>query len=159
MKRNLMGKYLKLTLLIAVLACIVLFFVIVPHVTHELTAYNPVYEIIYVPAIIFIWLTSVPVFIAFYKFWVIFTEIGRDNSFCERNAKALRDVSFLAVIDAVLYFAVLIALLLMNVYSTGILVLAMFIIFAALIFAVLCAALSHLVEKAAALKSENDLTI
>jgi len=159
MKRNLMGKYLKLTLVIALLACIVLFFVIVPNVITDLTSYNAIYDVIYIPALIFIWFTTIPVFIAFYKFWIVFSEIGRDNSFCERNARALRDVSFLASLDSVLYFIALIIALVMNLYSTGILIIALFIIFAGLIFAVLCAALSHLVEKAAALKSENDLTI
>ena len=159
MKRNLMGKYLKLTLVIALLACIVLFFVIVPNVITDLTSYNAIYDVIYIPALIFIWFTTIPVFIAFYKFWIVFSEIGRDNSFCERNARALRDVSFLASLDSVLYFIALIIALVMKLYSTGILIIALFIIFAGLIFAVLCAALSHLVEKAAALKSENDLTI
>jgi len=159
MKRNEMGKYLKLVLLIAALACIVLFFVIVPRVAFDLTKYNDVYDIIYIPALVFIWLTSIPVFIAFYKFWSIFSEIGKDNSFCDKNAKSLRDVSVLAVLDGILYFIALIVLLVLGVYSTGILILLMFIVFTAMIFAVLCAALSHLVEKAAALKTENDLTI
>ncbi len=159
MKRTEMGKYLKLTLIIALLASIVFFFIVIPTAAFKLTSYDVIYDLIYVPALIFMWISTIPVFISFYKFWIVFTEIGRDNSFCEKNARALHDVGIFAILDAILYLIALIAMIILNIFSAVILIITLFVIFVALVMAVLCIALSHLVEKAAALKSENDLTI
>ncbi len=97
----------------------------------------------------------IPLFLSMYDLWRIFTEIGRDNSFCLENALRLRRISFYALFDTVLLLAGVVAALVLqfNPYAR---------IFLALMgraATVACAALSHLTRKAALLKDENDLTI
>lgn len=97
----------------------------------------------------------IPLFLAMMDLWKIFTEIGRDNSFCLENALRLRRISFYALFDTVLLLAgVILALILRwNPYAL------IFLSLMGLAATVACAALSHLTRKAALLKDENDLTI
>ena len=81
MKRNELGKSLKTVLIIAVLVSLVLLFVVIPLAGKTLSEENPEFKKIFVPCLIFVYISAVPVFIAYYKFWVIFSEIARDNSF------------------------------------------------------------------------------
>ena len=87
------------------------------------------------------------------------TEIGKDNSFSEINAKMLKTIALLAAMDSV-YIFVAGGILFALGMSTGIVeVLILFVVFAGVVVTVAAAALSHLVYKAAAMKEENDLSI
>lgn len=105
-------------------------------------------------------LLFVPLFAALWELWRIFTEIGRDNSFCLENAMRLRRVSFYALADTILELvSVLLFVLCCAECSFGWIFLKLFFMLVGIAMAVACAALSHLTRKAALLKDENDLTI
>ncbi len=91
--------------------------------------------------------------------WQIAAEIGRDNSFCHKNAERLRLISFLALTDTVLYIASGFYLALANILPISVFLLIVGIVSIGIALTVASAALSHLTQKAADLKSENDLTI
>lgn len=104
---------------------------------------------------IFLTFSAVPVFASLFLAWKIFADIGRDKSFTEKNAMRLRLISRLALLDTFAYVvrAVVLGILGINDFSS------LIIIFLGIAMTVITAALSHLTRKAAALKSENDLTI
>ena len=110
----------------------------------------------------FVWLTVfygvtlVPMYAALVLFWRIFADIGRDRSFTQKNALRLRGVSRLALLDTLLYVAGLVVVFLRG---PNVLLLFITVILLGIAMTVLCAALSHLTQKAYELKSENDLTI
>ena len=60
-------------------------------------AYNAAWMI--TPGIVCISISAVPIAIALVLFWQICTEIGRDNSFCHKNAGRLTAIGFCALID------------------------------------------------------------
>lgn len=109
------------------------------------------------PGIIAISLSAIPIAIALVLFWKICTEIGRDNSFCHKNASRLTGIGFCALVDTAYCAVGTVTLELLAgspVWLLGLMVCTVG-------FAIALAAflLSHLVLKAADLKAENDLTI
>lgn len=109
------------------------------------------------PGIIAVSVSAIPIAVALILFWRICTEIGRDNSFCHKNASRLTGIGFCALIDTG-YCAVgtvtLEILVGSPIWLTGLMVCTV-----GLAIALAAFLLSHLVLKAADLKAENDLTI
>ena len=119
----------------------------------------PQYEDAYWPWLIILWMSAIPCYLVLLCGWRISTEIGKDNSFSEINAKMLKTIALLAAMDSA-YIFVAGGILFALGMSTGIVeVLILFVVFAGVVVTVAAAALSHLVYKAAAMKEENDLTI
>ncbi|MDO4710582.1 MAG: DUF2975 domain-containing protein [Peptostreptococcaceae bacterium] len=111
------------------------------------------------PCLTFIWIACCPIYMALYQAWMIFTNIGEDNSFCEDNILRLKIISRLSIIVVSMYSFAAFALLFMDLVSIYIFLAIFVILFASIFIAVLSAVLSHLVKKAVELKNENDLTI
>ena len=105
------------------------------------------------------WITAVPCYLVLLEGWKIAGEIGRDHSFSMNNARSLKHVSGLAAFDASFFFAENIILLLLDMNHPGIAAGSMFVVFGGVAVAVAAASLSHLVQKAAKIQEENDLTI
>jgi len=109
------------------------------------------------PGIVAVSVSAVPIAISLVLFWRICTQIGRDNSFCRKNARWLTGIGLCALVDTG-YCAVgtVTAELLVGgpfwVLGVGVCVVGLAVALAAFL-------LSHLVLKAAEMKSENDLTI
>ena len=114
-------------------------------------------EWIVTPGIAAVSLSAIPVAIALALFWRICTEIGRDNSFCRRNARWLSGIGFCALLDTG-YCAVGTVTIELLVGSP-IWILGMGVCMVGLAIALAAFLLSHLVLRAAELKDENDLTI
>lgn len=111
------------------------------------------------PLLIFIWLTGVPCYAVLVCGWIISSEIGRDNSFCRKNARLLRLVSFLTAGDTLFFFAGSLIFFALGVCRPWVAAVSLLFVCAGAAIAVAAAALSHLVLKAAKLREENDLTI
>lgn len=102
-------------------------------------------------------ISAIPIAIALVLFWRICTEIGRDNSFCHKNARWLSGIGFCAMLDTG-YCAVGTVTIELLVGSP-IWLLGMGVCVVGLAIAMAAFLLSHLVLKAADMKAENDLTI
>ena len=109
------------------------------------------------PGIIAISISAIPIAIALVLFWQICTEIGRDNSFCHKNAGRLTGIGFCALIDT--GYCAVGTVTLEILVGSPIWVLGLMVCTVGLAIALAAFLLSHLVLKAADLKSENDLTI
>jgi len=106
-----------------------------------------------------VWASMIPMLWFLALIWQIAGEIGRDNSFCLKNAQRLKVCSYLALTDTVLYAVSLVIMALRNELTIRVLAMTVLLLAMGVAVAVCCAALSHLTRKAAILQDENDLTI
>ncbi len=159
MKQLEMARWLKIIDALSLVCCVVLAFVVVPLMGYDLAARYPDVADMFWPCLVFVWLSAVPMIVICVVAWQIFVQIGRDESFSHENARRLRMISYLASIDAVAYLLASVVLALKSLLPLNVLVVALVIMMGALILAVASATLSHLTEKAAVLKAENDLTV
>ena len=111
------------------------------------------------PATVAVSLSAIPIAIALALFWRICTEIGRDNSFCHKNAWRLSGIGFCALADTAYCVVGTVTIFVITGGHPGVLLAAATAIFIGLAIALAAVLLSHLVLKAAELKDENDLTI
>lgn len=109
------------------------------------------------PGIAAISLSAIPVAIALVLFWKICTEIGRDNSFCHKNARLLSGIGFCALLDT--GYCAIGTVTIELLVGSPIWLLGLGACTVGLAIALAAFLLSHLVLKAADLKDENDLTI
>ena len=111
------------------------------------------------PWMVFLWVSAVPCYAMLVYGWKVVVNIGRDRSFCNENAYALKNISYLALCDSVYFFVGNVVLYLMDMNHPSVFLASFFVIFAGVAVAVAAAALSHLVLKAARLQEQSDLTI
>ena len=103
--------------------------------------------------------TLLPGFAGLWEFWKICVEIGRDNSFSQKNARSLFRICLLALMMAALLAVGVAALCLLGMGLPALLIAMLGFAAACALVALLANALAQLVRRAAAIKSENDLTI
>lgn len=151
--------WLRAVVILVFLCCLFLGGLAGTELVDELVMAKPAYENLYLPGLIFFWVTLLPVIAALVLAWRIFTEIGRDNSFCEKNALRLRGISRLALLDTLLYIACAAVLACLRLLHPGFFLMFLAVVFVGIAMTITSASLSHLTRKAADLKSENDLTI
>lgn len=159
MEQKDLSKWLKFILVGVGICGTIVYFVIIPSYGASLVSLYPEFSNRYWPWLIFLWATAVPCYSALALGWKIASDIGADHSFTKKNASRLKWVSWLAAFDAAFFFIGNIVLLFANMSHPGIVLLSLLIVFAGVSIAVAAAVLSHLVNKAAMLQEESDLTI
>jgi len=158
MKQKELSGWLKVLIIVAYVCCAAAAIWLVPELGRTAVAYELAETWLFWPCLIFFWLTLVPVLWCLVLAWRIAAEIGKDNSFCMENALRLRTVSRLALVDTIAYLIAAIVLTPFGLNLPGLMLfLAIMILGSAL--SVGMAALSHLIAKAADLKTDSDLTI
>ncbi len=153
------SKWLKIILVGVGICGAVIYCFIFPYLGKDIIADWPEFSGWYWPWLLFLWATAIPCYIALVYGWEIATDIGKDNSFCIENANRLKTIAILAAADSAFVFIGNVVFLLLNMNHPGVMLAALFVVFAGIAIAVAAAALSHLVLKAAKLREENDLTI
>ena len=143
---------------LVILALIVYGF-IVPEAGKTILSGAPEFKSWYLPWLIFSWLTAVPCLIAAIFAWKVADNIGKDRSFSNENALLLKRISILAALEGALIVTGNIVFFLLGMNHPGIVIALFMIAFVPFAVSVACAALSHLVKKAADLQEESDLTI
>ncbi|MFA9379880.1 MAG: DUF2975 domain-containing protein [Acetanaerobacterium sp.] len=159
MKQAELARWLQWMVAVIALAGLAMCFLIAPALGSDAARMNPEFKYMFWPCLVFIWISAVPFYLALWKTWQICGDISRDNSFSWKNAERLKFISKLALFDCLLYMAAAIVLFIMNLLHPSILLMVLFIIVVGISIAAVSAVLSHLVEKAGALRQENDLTI
>lgn len=104
-------------------------------------------------------LTGIPCYVALCFSWKIMSNIANDQSFTIENAENLKKISWLAAVDAVFLLVWNVVLFVLKVSNLNILLVCLLIDFMGIVIAVIFAALSHLVGKAAELQEQSDYTI
>ena len=138
---------------------LIVFFAILPTIGDSLHASYPEFAGWHWPWMIFLWCTSIPCFLVLALGWMIAVNIGADRSFSSENAQLLRRIAWLAAGDTVFFFAGNVLLFFLNMNHPGILLISLLICFAGVAVTVAAICLSHLVQKAADLQEQSDLTI
>ena len=150
---------MKLAALAAALVGLLAAFVFLPMLASALLEEFPAYQKWYWPCLIYGWVVLLPGFAGLWEFWKICVEIGRDNSFSQKNARSLFRICLLALTMAALLAVGVAALCLLGMGLPALLIAMLGFAAACALVALLANALSQLVRRAAAIKSENDLTI
>ena len=150
---------MKLAALAAALVGLLAAFVFLPMLASALLEEFPAYQKWYWPCLIYGWAVLLPGFAGLWEFWKICVEIGRDNSFSQKNARSLFRICLLALTMAALLAVGVAALCLLGMGLPALLIAMLGFAAACALVALLANALSQLVRRAAAIKSENDLTI
>jgi len=138
---------------------LIVYFYILPVYGKLLASDNPLYPDIYYAWMYFLWTTCIPCYLVLVFGWKIAIQIGNDNSFSIENAKSLKNIAYLAAVDTVIMFVGSGVLLVFNLSTAILEMLALLVVFVGASFIVVAAALSHLVYKAACIQEENELTI
>ena len=150
---------MKLAALAAALIGLLAAFVFLPMLASALLEEFPAYQKWYWPCLIYGWAVLAPGFAGLWEFWKICVEIGRDNSFSQKNARSLFRICLLALTMAALLAVGVAALCLLGMGLPALLIAMLGFAAACALVALLANALAQLVRRAAAIKSENDLTI
>lgn len=159
MTQKSLSKWLKGIIIGIALCGFVIYSFLLPMFGRDLADANPEFAYCYEPWLVILWITAVPCYLVLFNGWRITTQIARDNSFSMENARYLKHICILALIDSVYFFVANLILLFLNMNHPGILLASLFVDFAGVVVAVTAAALSHLVLKAAEIQQENQLTI
>lgn len=159
MKQSELASWLKAIVIFTGAVGLVFLLLFAPGLTAEIAGRMPEGAIHTERILIFIWVVSLPVYMALFCVWRICCEISRNNSFSHRNAMLLRNVSYICLLECVVFLAAGISLMLIGCFDILLLLLVFSAILVGVFLAAASAALSHLTDKAAALKHENDLTI
>ena len=159
MKQQSLAKWLKIILIGVGLCGLVVLFLIIPDYGISLVYAYPEFSDRYWPWQVFLWICGIPCYIALVFGWKIAANIGRDRSFSYDNAKYLKWIAWLAAGDGIFFFIGSAVLLFLNMSHPGVFLLSLIVVFVAFAITVAAAALSHLVQKAAVLQEQSDLTI
>lgn len=159
MSQKELSRWLRAVVIVGWCGCALMAAWVMPELAREAAWVFPELNYLKWPCLIFFWCALVPVVVALWFAYKIFTEIGKDNSFCTENALRLRIISRLALADTVACLAAMAVLLLLNALHPGVFLLILAVIVVGTAVTVAAASLSHLTLKAANLQDENDLTI
>lgn len=160
MEQKALGRWLKWIILGMALCGIVVYGVAFPALGRQIAYFEEgAYDHCFWPWLIFIWCTGLPCYASLVLCWKIASNIGKEQAFSAENARLFRYISRLAVGDSVFFFAGNIIYLLIGYSHPGIVICSLLPVFAAVAISVGTAGLSQLVQKAADLQQQSDLTI
>ena len=138
---------------------IIVYFAILPTIGADLRDSYPEFAGWHWPWMVFLWCTSIPCFLVLALGWKIAANIGADRSFSAENARLLQRIAWLAAGDTAFFFTGNVVFLFLNMNHPWILLASLLICFAGVAVTVAAVCLSHLVQKAADLQEQSDLTI
>lgn len=165
MKQKTLVSWLKAILIIFGLLLAVLLFVIMPSIGRQVMTDVPETAFLFWPCLVFVWVMGVPVYMMLMEAWKVCRRIGSGQPFCGENAKSFVVIGQYSLLDCVLLFLGNVAFAIMSsvtglhIYSGGIPIFSLLLIFIGLALAVAAATLSHLIYKASDMNEENELTI
>ena len=141
-------------LLIGLIVLAICVFALPPLIVSEKVGdYRPIFLGLYVPAI--------PFFFALYQALKLLGHIDKNEAFSELSVKALKNIKYSAVTISALFAAGMpyIFYAAEQDDAPGVVAIGLIIIFASLVIATFAAVLQKLLQNAAEIRSENDLTV
>ncbi len=160
MRQSTLSNWLKFIILGVGLCGLVIYLLVVPMLGQTVAAAeNGLFDRLYWPWLVLIWVTALPCYAALAFGWIIAVNIGRDRSFSVENARLLKWISGLAAADAAFFFLGNLLYLFLGWSHPGVTLLSLIVVFVGVAISVAAAALSHLVMKAALLQEQSDLTV
>lgn len=160
MRQKALSNWLKFIIVGVGICGLVVYLMVVPMLGQTVAvAEDGVFDHLYWPWLVLIWVTALPCYAALAFGWIIAVNIGKDRSFSVENARLLKWISGLAAGDAAFFFLGNILYLFLGWSHPGVTLMCLIVVFVGVAISVAAAALSHLVMKAAMLQEQSDLTI
>ena len=159
MNQKKLSRWLKGITIVLFLMLLSVFFLLSPMIETGLAALSNANAAHYHAYFILARVMLLPCFAALWFFWKICRNIGSDRSFCTENVRYLKTIAVLALCDTLVCFVSVVVFACIASFGVGFYVASLVIIVIGIAVAIASLVLAHLTEKAAALKSENDLTI
>ena len=159
MGQKALARWLKLILCGVGLCGAAVYFGFFPSMGSSLAAYYPEFSDRYWPWLIFLWGSGIPCYLVLGLGFRIARNIGEDRSFSRANAEYLKWIAYLAAGDGVYFFLGNVILWLTDMSHPGMALASLLVVFAGVSVTVAAAVLSHLVQKAADLEEQSELTI
>ena len=159
MEQRKMIKWLKFLVIFVAICGLILCAVVIPVVGKELSGMSPELGRYFKPWVTFVWVLAIPCFAALIHAWMIFSNIEKNKAFSMENAKHMEKISYLAGADTIALISGNIVLLILNMNHPSVFLVFLMIGIIGIGISVAAAVLSHLIQKAANLQDENDLTI
>ena len=159
MNQAVLSRWLKGIIVGMALCGLILYAWVIPQTGQELVRQFPEFSACYLPWLVFLRLTGIPCYAVLAIGWKISANIGANRSFSADNARLLKWIAYLAAGDAAFYLIVNLVFLFLNMLHPSLLLLLLLVVFCGASVSVVCAALSHLVAKAAVLQEQSDGTI
>lgn len=159
MEQRKMVKWLKFLVIFVAICGLILCAVVIPVVGRELSGMSPELGRYFKPWVTFVWVLAIPCFAALIHAWMIFSNIEKNKAFSMENAKHMEKISYLAGADTIALISGNIVLLILNINHPSVFLVFLMIGIIGIGISVAAAVLSHLIQKAANLQDENDLTI
>lgn len=159
MSQKSLSKWLKAIIGGMAICGALIYLYIIPILGRDLVDARPEYTSWYFPWLAVVLVSAIPCYWGLYFGWKISTEIGKDNSFSMENAEYLKNISILAALDSLYFFAANVVFMVINMNHPGVFLISLIVVFIGVAVTVAAAALSHLVRKAAEIQQENELTI
>jgi hypothetical protein len=156
MNRLSLARRLRLILIGIALCGLLFYLILLPWLLARLLPDDP---IILRAHLILLWISGIPCYTVLYHGWNIVRNIAADRSFCSENARRMRSISTLAMIDTAYIPLCDLILFLLGGAEGIILLLSAVIIFVGIAVSTVAAALSHLILRAAELQELDDLTV
>lgn len=161
MSQKSLSNWLKVIIILMAVCGLVVYMYIFPNLILRFMPYSQNGEnlSIFNNWMIILWISAIPCYMVLVFGWLISKNIGNDKSFTIENAKYLKYIMVITLVDCIYYFIANIIMFYMKANNETIMIFSLVAIFAGIVFAVAIACLSHLVLKAAKLQTENELTI
>lgn len=159
MNQKELSNWLKILIIVSSILGLIICFTLAPRIGTSILANHPHKKYMFWPCLIFIWVGSVPIYLAFFQAWKIFDNVGKDKAFSEQSVSAFNIITKLCIVEIILFCFGLVSLIFLNVSNITVYIVVFFIMFSAIFVGTSSAIFSHLVSKAVALQKENDLTI
>lgn len=159
MQQKSLSNWLKVAIICLAVFGLLVYGMVIPNYGRNLAVQNPDYAHCFWPWMTLLILTAIPCYTALVYGWRIATDIGRDRSFSEANAKRMKWISNLAFGDVILFFFGNTMLLFLGMSHPGVFLLSLLPDMLGVAIAVCAAALSHLIYKSAQLQQDADLTV
>lgn len=159
MRQSKIAKVLKIFTVCVAAVAAMFFFFYMPFLIWEMSVMEPEAAWLRWPGTVGIWVIALLCYLALGEFWRICSRIGRDESFCRENASSMLHIGYLAFAVALLVLGGAVFLIIIKYLNAAWIFVVFFVLCVAVGIGVLCVALAKLIENAASLKEENDLTI
>lgn len=159
MTQNTLAKWLKAIIIGLGIFGALVYGVVIPECGDVLVSMYPELFYCYYPWLIFIWLTGVPCYAVLVFAWKVSANIGEDRSFSMDNSRLMKWIAGMALFDVTFFFIGNVVFLFLDMNHPSIVIASLLIVFVGVAVAVAAVVLSHLIEKAAVLKEQTDLTI
>ncbi|MBP5288725.1 MAG: DUF2975 domain-containing protein [Clostridia bacterium] len=159
MKQKALATWIRVALALLGVIGAVVYILIIPTFGLDLRDSYPEFSGRFYPWLIFLLSTALPCYAILVLGWLIAGNIGRDQSFSQKNARYLKWIAGIAAGLSLYFFIGNLVLLFLDMSHPGIVIGAMLFVLAGIAVTLAAAALSRLVTKAAVLQDENDLTV